>query len=374
MAFCLHLGYSEKEAADFGLAALFHDIGKSEIDDRILNKPAMLTIDEFAEIKKHPAIGYESLAKLNLLTQEQLYLVLQHHEDINGSGYPQGLKGSEIHKYARIARIIDTYDALTTRRSYKDAFSPGEAFQVMEEKMKPALDEKLLKCFWVFMKVEERPTDPLQGIRFAMDIGSQVQIQFSENSDRFNAKFIGMDPGAYLILNLPNLTEVREQIFRGQVIVVRYMTAGTVYGFESKVITLSLQPAKLLFLVYPEKIQTCEIRKHARFDCTFYCRAVVSGSTCRGIITNISLGGCQYVTDQLDEEKASRIKLEEKLLLNFQTLDGHSIESLAGEVRNVRRNNHRVEIGVRFMDMAEDVKNTLIDGMKSLALAGRSLT
>jgi c-di-GMP-binding flagellar brake protein YcgR len=244
----------------------------------------------------------------------------------------------------------------------------------MEEKMKPALDEKLLKSFWVFMKVEERQTDPRQGIRFAMDIGSQVQIQLSENSDRVNAKFIGMDPGAYLIVNLANLTEIREQIFRGQVVVIRYMTAGTVYGFESKVMALSLQPAKLLFLVYPEKIQACEIRKHARFDCTFYCRAVVSGSTYRGIITNISLGGCQYVSDQLDEDNASKMKVEDKLLLTFQTLDGNSIESLTGEVRNVRRNNHRVEIGVRFIDMTEDVKNTLIDCMKSLALAGRSLT
>jgi len=177
MAFCLYLGYSERETADFGLGALFHDIGKSEVEDGILNKPSRLTAEEFELIKQHPLKGYESLSKLNLLTQEQLMVVLQHHEDVNGGGYPQGLKSQDIHPYAKITRIVDTYDALTTRRSYKDALSPEQAFQLMETDMKPLLDAQLLKSFWVFLRIKERSVDAADMLTFPS--GSAVCCTFN---------------------------------------------------------------------------------------------------------------------------------------------------------------------------------------------------
>jgi HD-GYP domain-containing protein (c-di-GMP phosphodiesterase class II) len=373
MAFCIHLGYSDKEAADFGLGALFHDIGKSEIDDNILKKPSMLTTEEFEQVKRHALLGYEKLAKLNLLNHDQLSIVLHHHEDMNGDGYPSGLAGTAIHTYARIARIVDSYDALTTRRSYKDAFSPAEAFHVMEEEMKSALDEDILRRFWDFTKVEEHPVGIDQGVRLSIEVGNQVQIEFAGKSDRFNAKFIGMDPGAYLIIHLPSLADFKEQIFKGRGAVLRYICNGTVYGFETKIITYTLQPSRLLFLSYPEKITTCEIRRHARFDCFFFTRAAIGGETYRGIVSNISIGGCLFMTDQLSEKQAANVKLDDPVTLDFQVFDGKGVKDLPGEVRNVRRGENRVEIGVRFLKLSDNLKITLTDAMKGLAMASKPI-
>ena len=371
MAFCFYLGYSEKETADFGLGALFHDIGKSEIVDSILNKPARLTPDEFEEMKKHPLRGYENLSKLKLLRQDQLLIILQHHEDSNGKGYPQELQGPDIHRYAKIVRIVDTYDALTTRRSYKDALSPAEAFQIMENEMKAALDEQLLKSFWTFMKIQERPVTHDQDIRFSMELGSTIQIQFSEKSRRVNAKFIGMDPGAYIIVTLPKIEELKEQLFREEKIILRYITDGTIFGFESNVIALNVQPVNMLFLTYPRKIQSCEIRKHNRFDCTYYSHIIVSGVNYKGMITNISMGGCQFVMDQLGEHGTSEVKAGDSVNLSFQTLEERPFESLTGEVRNIKCSDSRVEIGIRFLDLQDNVKGVLIECIRNLAIADK---
>lgn len=374
MAFCFYLGYSEKETADFGLGALFHDIGKSKIDDSILNKPGRLTPEEFAEIKKHPLQGYESLSKLKLLTEDQLLLVLQHHEDNNGKGYPKALQGPDIHRYAKIVRIIDTYDALTTRRSYKDALPHAEAFRIMENEMKAALDEQLLKSFWTFMKIQERSVTHDQDIRFSLEIGSPMQVQLSEKSKRINTKFIGMDPGAYIIIALPKTEELKDQFFRDRKIVLRYMTGGTIFGFESNVIALHLQPVRLLFLTCPQKIQSCEIRKHTRCDCTYHSRVILSGMNYQGIVTNISMGGCQFVMNQPADQKATVVNVGDSVNLSFQPLGGKPIESLPGEVRNVKRSDNGIEIGIGFLDLQDEVKDVLAECIRNLAIAGMSVS
>ena len=374
MAFCFFLGYSEKETADFGLGALFHDIGKSEIDDGILNKPGRLTPEEFAEIKKHPLQGYENLSKLKLLTEDQLLLVLQHHEDNNGKGYPKELQGPDIHRYAKIVRIVDTYDALTTRRSYKDALSPAEAFRIMENEMKAALDEQLLKSFWTFMKIQEHPVTHDHDIRFSVEIGSPIQMQLSEISKRINAKFIGMDPGAYIIIAVPKTEELKDQFFRGRKIVLRYMTDGTIFGFESNVIALNLQPVRLLFLTYPQKIQSCEIRKHNRFDCTCHSHVILSGMKGQGMITNISMGGCQFVMNHPGDQESSAIKVGDSVNMSFQPPGGKPIESLPGEVRNIKRSDNGVEIGIRYLDLQDNVKDVLAECIRNLAMASKSVS
>jgi len=244
--------------------------------------------------------------------------------------------------------------------------SPAEAFQIMENEMKAALDEQLLKSFWMFMKIQERPVTQDQDIRFSLELGSTIQMQFSEKSGRVNARFIGMDPGAYIIVTLPKMEELKEQLFREEKIVLRYITDGTIFGFESNVIALNLQPVNMLFLTYPKKIQSCEIRKHKRFDCAYYSHIIVSGVNYKGMITNISLGGCQFVMDQSGEQGASEVKAGDSVNLSFQTLEERPFESLPGEVRNVKCSDNRVEIGIRFLDLRDDVKDVLIECIRNL--------
>ena len=124
-------GMSEKDVYQIGVAGLLHDLGKSEIPNEILNKPARLTEEEFALMKKHPVLGYNLLKEKPDITSEVLLGVLQHHEKTDGSGYPLGLNFERICPYARIIAVADIYDALVTERPYKKGFSPRDAVEMI---------------------------------------------------------------------------------------------------------------------------------------------------------------------------------------------------------------------------------------------------
>jgi HD-GYP domain-containing protein (c-di-GMP phosphodiesterase class II) len=126
---------------------LLHDIGKKDISTDILNKKGKLNDEEWAIIKKHPLIGYELLVKISgKISEEVAQIVLQHHEKCDGNGYPRNLKDSEIGRYGKICAIADVYDALTTRRSYKEALSKMAAFTIMQDS-KGHFDQQLLTRF-----------------------------------------------------------------------------------------------------------------------------------------------------------------------------------------------------------------------------------
>ena len=114
------LGKDEKTQQDIYLFALLHDIGKIGIPDGIINKREKLTEEEYAEIRKHPQIGYEILKSITILPNLKSG-VRWHHERLDGKGYPDGLKGDEIPEYARIISVADSYDAMTSNRSYRDS-------------------------------------------------------------------------------------------------------------------------------------------------------------------------------------------------------------------------------------------------------------
>ncbi|WP_326975038.1 HD-GYP domain-containing protein [Caproicibacter sp. BJN0012] len=115
-----------------GLGALLHDIGKVFIDKNIIDKPGPLTPEEFATVKKHPALGYEYLRNANLdLPISSLVGIRQHHERLDGSGYPDGISGREIHQFSRIISIADVFDAMTSDRPYRAAMMPSEVMEFL---------------------------------------------------------------------------------------------------------------------------------------------------------------------------------------------------------------------------------------------------
>ncbi|QDT64216.1 HD domain-containing phosphohydrolase [Calycomorphotria hydatis] len=114
----MQLGLSEKDLQDIYLSGLLHDVGKIGIDDRILSKPEKLTDEEFEEVKRHPMIGYHILCELENLTQV-LPGVRNHHENWDGTGYPDHLVGEDIPLMARILAVADGYDAMGSDRPYR---------------------------------------------------------------------------------------------------------------------------------------------------------------------------------------------------------------------------------------------------------------
>lgn len=127
-------------------AGKMHDIGKINVDVLILNKKSPLTKIEWKEIKRHSEIGYRILSSLNEYSDIAEH-VLQHHENFDGSGYPKGLKGDEISLHARLLRIVDSYDSMTSNHPYKLGLSMQEAINEMKSKSRIEFDPELLEVF-----------------------------------------------------------------------------------------------------------------------------------------------------------------------------------------------------------------------------------
>ena len=139
-------GLSKEELRDLGTAGLLHDLGKSQIPLDVLNKPGKLDDDEFALMKQHSLFGFKILKEKNQFSEGILKGVLQHHEKINGKGYPLGSSDEQIHKFAKIIAVADVYDALVTERPYKSAFPKCEALEMIMS-MTQELDMGALKSF-----------------------------------------------------------------------------------------------------------------------------------------------------------------------------------------------------------------------------------
>jgi len=151
--FAYFLGYSHKEVMKIRLGAYIHDIGKSFIHKEILLKQGKLTKEEYEEVKTHSEVGFTFLKDHNfVLDQDLLAIVLQHHERVDGTGYPFALRGDQIHPYAKLISLCDVYDAITSTRSYKVAYSSNYAFYAIEEGMGTQFDKGMAEQFLSFMK------------------------------------------------------------------------------------------------------------------------------------------------------------------------------------------------------------------------------
>jgi HD-GYP domain-containing protein (c-di-GMP phosphodiesterase class II) len=139
-------GYSKEEVEFFGKGALMHDIGKSLIDPHIVNCRGKLQPHQWEVMKMHPSMGHDLLQKSGGFDGDAA-VVRHHHEKLNGKGYPDKLSESEIPEFIRMVTIADIFDALTTRRSYKEAQESFSALRLMKDEMAEELDPKLFQAF-----------------------------------------------------------------------------------------------------------------------------------------------------------------------------------------------------------------------------------
>lgn len=140
-------GLSMEQLKVLGVGSLLHDIGKTQISAKILMKPGKLDDDEFNQIKSHTELGFKMLKDEPDIPLVAAHCAFQHHERLNGTGYPRGLKGSEIHEYAQWLGMADTFDAMTSHRVYKPAMLPHQAMECLYGGSDILFDQRKLQIF-----------------------------------------------------------------------------------------------------------------------------------------------------------------------------------------------------------------------------------
>lgn len=187
------LGYGRVEQMMVGLGALFHDIGMLKIPEEIRNKPGPLSIEEFEIIAGHPAKGYEWLKKIKDIEQVVCDIVYQHHERVNGKGYPQKLTDGQIYNHAQIIGLVDAYEARIHSRRWRRAILPDEAISDILDKDKNAYDPSLVKlllkevsiyplCTWV--KLNTKEIARVIKINPGLPLRPVVEVVFDANGEK----------------------------------------------------------------------------------------------------------------------------------------------------------------------------------------------
>ena len=154
VVFGQHRGFSREELTILGAGALFHDIGKAQIPERILNKPDRLTEQEFRVMKTHPVEGYALMFGQSGIPAPILQIILEHHEKYNGKGYPRALSGNNISELSYMVSIADVYDAITSDRVYRQAITPNKALKLLylqrDTDFFPGYVDLFIKCMGIY--------------------------------------------------------------------------------------------------------------------------------------------------------------------------------------------------------------------------------
>lgn len=140
-------GYGRDELTTLSLGALLHDIGKTKINPDIIKKPGPLSPAELAEVQKHAEHGFKLLKDEPNIPLLAAHCAFQHHERLDGSGYPRGISGNEIHDYAKWIAIVDSYDAMTTHRPHRLAMLPHQAMEILFAGVGTLYDHKKVALF-----------------------------------------------------------------------------------------------------------------------------------------------------------------------------------------------------------------------------------
>jgi HD-GYP domain-containing protein (c-di-GMP phosphodiesterase class II) len=170
-------GYPQKDWMQIAFAGLLHDIGNAKVDSSLLHKPESLNSTEIEEVRRHTTYGYQLLRNVTAINEGVRLTALQHHEKVDGSGYPLKLEGSQIHFYAKVVAVADIFHAMTLERAYRKAQSP---YLVLEQIMTESfgkLDPVVVQTFI------QKSTDLFNGTRIRLSDGRHGEIIFTDRAN-----------------------------------------------------------------------------------------------------------------------------------------------------------------------------------------------
>jgi len=153
------LGYNYYRLKNLAVGSLMHDIGKQLVPVDIITKKGRLTDDEMQVVREHPNYGYNILSKEINAYSSTKEIVHQHHENWDGSGYPRGLKGDEIYELAMVTHVCDVFDALISKRSYKEAFTYHTAIEILKEGTDTMFQPEFVEAFFKYVPVYHKGSE-----------------------------------------------------------------------------------------------------------------------------------------------------------------------------------------------------------------------
>jgi c-di-GMP-binding flagellar brake protein YcgR len=195
-----------------------------------------------------------------------------------------------------------------------------------------------------------------------MEIGITLKIQIEGTKGRLTSELIGIEESEYLIIKMPpvqfmgNLSNV---LYKGNSIIIRYMHKGTVFGFKSHIIHFITIPAKLIFIEYPKRIESHELRSHKRLDCYLPAKVKIMDNIIGVTIIDISREGCNLVIEKAKVETSLTLQVGKEISISFQ-LPGESKKlTVAGKQKNIKKERDSVSIGIEFVDANIELQERL---------------
>ena len=197
---------------------------------------------------------------------------------------------------------------------------------------------------------------------YEIELGTPLQIQIENMPDRFKSVLVGADPGQYMIIRQPLAEDTKTVFVPGKTVIVRFLHRGSVYGFQTEIISVVEVPAALLFIKYPVKIEDHNLRNHKRVDCYLPSHLRVGKMALNSLIIDLSKGGCQVVLESSEMEGISEpMEVDQQVTLSF-CLPGSVDElNLEGVVKKILKDKNQIKIGLKFNDIDAKYKAKLYD-------------
>jgi len=203
------------------------------------------------------------------------------------------------------------------------------------------------------------------GRRILIELGSQLQIEIEGVAFRFKSVLVGMESDEYLIIKTPMVpsdapfSSIKQKLFQGTQIIVRYIYKGTVFGFQSKLIESISTPVRLLFVEYPKIVENYDLRSQERTDCFLPAKIKIMDKEEHGAILDISEKGCRCLIKALKDEKLPSAQIDEQVTLTCQFPGIGGEQVVLGNVKNISRDKQEMILGIAFHEIAARVKDII---------------
>ena len=197
-----------------------------------------------------------------------------------------------------------------------------------------------------------------------MEIGTTLKIQIEGTKTRMTSELIGIETGEYLLIKMPSaqfMGNLSKLLYKGNSIVIRYLHKGTIFGFKTHISHYITTPAKLIFIEYPKRIESHDLRGHKRLDCYLPANVKIMNNTIAGTITDVSKEGCHLIIDQVQVENSLILQVGNEIGVSFQLPGVAKKLAVTGKQKNVKKDRDSISIGIEFNNMDIEMQERLYD-------------